>query len=519
MNYKITIEYTRHNDKAGKLTLEDNRGNKLLSKVAVAVPENYGLQSKKQGSLKINEHDFGYSELSSSFISLNKDNQNTPMFIGQEISIEHPLLYKDQKFIVLNKKDFDVLNKAMSNDNSNQCQVSIEKVGFLLSPDKINPIQRNYTEILKNKTDASILIQDKEKVLGRMLAMSSQMLKKAPEALIEKKPVEKKKIKSITHPDKKTLKSIPRYHDYNVSHFIDTKVENKGFGWGGQENLDAFDIYFITNNPTLGIMFKPNSLFAWMNFFQNDTNKISQDYVNANLQNIAGFQGVHHTNVSYNLQGYAVELFDTNNGLLGKLEYSNNSYEMSNQHGDKTYLKEDDRGVWSGYTEHDGRHTVDYEFAPASDGYVGNWSGLDSNGNPIGSGYSIDDSFNSYSFDQSRYNMDSYVEAYNIVEYETPTYSSYDTSNDFQRQEEYRESSLREEEAREADRRRDEEWRNQQENERRQREQEENNRRDEDRRRDEERNNSYNYSYNNNDSYSQSGYDNNTDSYGNPRPY
>lgn len=451
MNYLINIEFTKNSEKAGKLTLTDSSGNVVLSKVPVAVPPNSGISFEKRnlslsfirreekeadsliltGSEK-SKYWNAVNRLESAGVNKVVVSDGKPLFMGQKISYDNQRLAGGESVFILKENDFETLSKVINNP-ANKVTLSAEQVGFLWFPEKLDMNRTSLSADIKSVLDSNKSLDNNEKVVSErdrqekertqktqksnVFSTSNQLLKKE-----EKKETAKSQVsqKGSTLGDnaKNTanvgtsrtigskMSARPTAQGYVGNYNANSRVT----GYQG-DDLDPFDVIFMNAYPDLAPFYKPNSLLAWMTFF-NRNDDISRQQVLDNINNVSGFENVGSADFKYTPSGYSVTMYEDENkqNVMGTLNYNGNEecYKVTSPNGETTYLQQDNNGIWNGCTQSDSSNEISYNFAQTNEGYVGNWSSSPADGVQFNSGMSVGYDYQNQSSLDQPYNMEEY---------------------------------------------------------------------------------------------------------------
>ena len=412
MNYQISISYTDNPNKAGKLTLTNSNNKVILDKVPVSIPERYLESGSNLKSLDISMElknittnikltvDAEYYQAAKKMSQLGLDSvikTNTGYGFITNTQSSNGLLNTTEDCFVMAQKDYKKFEQATTTGNSftsNKVKLTTEQVSFLWFPGNVNRAGEslNVSKILN-------LIDKKEK----------EFTEKQQE--IYKKPIETSK------PEKKSS------FDSSLKNVVDNKLasnikqesirrqeeerkrqENDDYrsrqsndDYRSRNDLDAFDVVFMYNNPGLAPMYKPNSMLAWALYFNNDDKQVNNASVKENITSIPGFEKVENTEVKYTTSGYSVNMYEDEQKqkLIGTLVHdsNNSSYIMESPSGAKTTLNIDSNGDAKGYVNGE-KGDTNFNFVQNNNGgFSGNWESESSQGIKISSGVSMSESF------------------------------------------------------------------------------------------------------------------------------
>lgn len=394
MHYEIVINYTSKPDKAGKLSVIDSSGNKVLDNIPVAVPFTSTTLNNNNNKLRL--IDIGYDSALEKFDvnrsyknrvqKLKEKNRNeliinafnNVVFAGNvtlDYSSAHVLLdtlklQADENSFILHQKDFKNLSNLVAGNNT--FSVKTNQVSLLWFPEKV----------LHPATDINSEYQSLD-VIKRMVETTKQ------QSLVKDSRLQDKSLKgsSVTSVDNKleTTKIIskPKNHTKTTRSSNNSAYSN--------DNLDPFDVVFMYNFPDLAPMYKPNSMLAWHMYFSD--NEISKNTVNSEVTKIPGFESVESADFKYTVSGYSIELYENEQKTrcLGTLQYNNQdkSYNLENPNGETTKLKIEENGIINGCVVSSNNAETNFSFAERNGQFVGNWNSLSSQGIEINSSVSI----------------------------------------------------------------------------------------------------------------------------------
>jgi hypothetical protein len=387
MANKITIEYVKNPEKAGKLTLVDRNGNTVLSKVPVSIPDNLPHVEGVVGARQLNvtseenyQKDQQYNTLMGYIGAIGGAQRITSLsdclFYGRNFQSDK--LHQDENYFVLRKEDFEKIRNVIKQDAS--IVFNVKQVAFLWNPAKINPndhqdLEARLHQLAGIKKHVDDLDRDVQKSLYESTHQGAG--KTTGTNAIHKDAVNVYANKTAT-PVKQGQRRTNSYYNNQSTRYND-------------DSLDAFDIMFMYNYPNLAPFYRPNSMLAWMMYFnQNEVNEVTiNNYINDN----ADFDGVSSRNFQYTPDGYQVQLIDNTGNVQGTLVCSNGQYTVENPNGQITMLNVDNNGRATGCLMDDGTPTINFDFVPQQDGYVGNWTATPSDGAAISAGIALDNDF------------------------------------------------------------------------------------------------------------------------------
>lgn len=390
MNYKIDIEFTKNSNKAGKLTLRDENGNVVLNKVPVAVPLGSGITFQKNNlthyQLDKYVEDPSYpSKLQKALDSYLRHSIRVsgkePVIISQR---GNDKLVGDKKLFVLKEESFLVLAQAL---RGNTAVMNVEQVGFLWLPEKVvyseldkNSLLKELYELESNPVKKSSVKVEKDTVSSSVFPQKDKILKNGS-PLDKKTPVQPQVSNKVVSPTNTEVRnqSVHRFNDNN------------------DDSIDPFDVLFMHSYPELAPYYRPNSLLAWM-LFMNNNNDISKSYVQNNINNISGFEGVEKADFKYTEKGYSVDLYESENGeKTGSLVFENldgtPQYKVVGPSGEETYLQQNNDGQWIGATSGGQAPDINYQLLQTDQGFVGNWNTNHTEGNTISAGFQVTPDF------------------------------------------------------------------------------------------------------------------------------
>lgn len=433
MHYEIKIEFTKKRDKAGKLTLLQN-GQELLSKVPVAIPEGLGIRfQRNELTLQetLNTKTTNQQEENILAVTLHSNLDKTirvknsqPLFIYQK---EDGKLQGDKDLFVLKMDDFNVIKKVLLNPN-NKMTLLAEQVSFLWFPEKV---EVNATQKLSSLLEFYDL--DAKNLAKKMLATdkNSPIGSKIVDGVLKTEGKDKNSIvKSVSTPKEKikVSTSVPPY----------SKERNErvhSYSQNRSETLDPFDVYFMHSHPDLAPFYKPNSLYAWMLFMNNNSaSNITPEYINSNINKIPGFENVEKADFKFTEGGYSIDLYEKESGKLSTLMFDENQNNISVSDSTHiTSLTKDEDNHWRGVTHTEGLSEINYDFMNTSSGVVGNWSSNSNDGPSVGAGFNFDNNFEMSSSLAEPINMNHYnyepepIPVQEVPSYEIPVTSTYDS--------------------------------------------------------------------------------------------
>lgn len=418
MKYTAKIDYVNNVEKAGKLTLTSEDGATILSKVAVAIPDEMllnpilfqkihstrAVQVKMDDDLRRFDKSGKYEDAYSEVTKGNPDAyfiKNTGKVLIRPTT--DAKLKNDDHSFVMHKEHFDVLFTVLA--KKHQLEIETNKVSFLWFPEKvinatggINVVLSNFDSVeskLRNDKDDAERIsaleaaQKKAKVNVSSKSSLNDAVKNIAKIVEqEAKPVAKSVAKpTIAQPAKQFTRQP-------VIQAVPTSTTR--ITYRDADDLDALDIILMYSNPGLAPFIKPNSMLAWSLYFNNRQNEINKQYIEENIRNVSGFENVGSSDFKYTPKGYSVTLFEdeTRGTPIGRLEYDSqrNCYEIVSESGDKNTLSVGNDGQYNSCFVSSSGNETNVNLVQTNSGFVGNWES-DNNGVKVNSGISIDNDF------------------------------------------------------------------------------------------------------------------------------
>ena len=417
MNYQISISYTDNPNKAGKLTLRDSTNRVILNKVPVSIPDKWLQSDEKLNRLNISMEykdivpnmklsaDAEYNKVVKKLNELNLDSiikTNTDYsFISNTIS-SNGLLNSTQDSFVVSNQDYEILQKSSSlpnSFNSNKVTLTVEKVAFLWFPGNVNR-DGNSLDVSKllNLMDLKQRVYDDNQKETYAKPVDTSKGGKKPVSSSSKSPVTDNKVNQKDAQERTKQEDLRRQDEERRRNDDDYRRRQADEDYRRRNDLDAFDVVFMYNNPELAPMYKPNSMLAWALYFNRDDREVNNSSVRENINTIPGFEKVEHTEVKYSTSGYSVNMYEDEQKqkLIGTLVHdnNNNSYVMQDPNGAQTTtLNLDSNGDAKGYVYGE-KGDTNFNFVQnGNGGYAGNWESESTQGIKISSGVSMSENF------------------------------------------------------------------------------------------------------------------------------
>jgi hypothetical protein len=407
MHYNIVIEYVDNKQKAGKLTLTDSQGNALLKKVPVAIPHFLPPNDKSiiNGNLKHKLIDIDVA-LANVDVSGNYKQSVTNLvlagrhklivnYFNDVVFAPNPTgqvyenqaatsLRPDETSFVLYQQDFSTLFNCVQKSDSS-FKIALDNVSFLWFPEKV----------ILPKTDIN---HQYDRLGHRILLLQQSIEQQALKERSKQTSLLKKDLTILNNSiDKKTDNKVNNKVDTYSKERINPSInQSKRTSYNNsQDDLDAFDVMFMYNNPDLAPMYKPNSMLAWYMYFNN--NDIQSSTIQTQIKNVPGFEDVHHCDFKYTKNGYNVELYADKEKTesLGVLSCNNQTktHTLTSPSQDVTTLKVDDTGLITGTVVSQNQTETSFNFFKNNDSFVGNWSNTSEQGIEIHSGMKLDSDY------------------------------------------------------------------------------------------------------------------------------
>jgi hypothetical protein len=370
-NYTVELDYTSNTDKAAKLKISDAEGRILLKGDAVIpkslhetdkflpnlevnkfLPEHYSVENIHADSQKIRQYEraLGDTYLESSVSSLNILKRNSFYSNGgKKVSgIDEAITVSDETFDLL---------KALTSDPKNTVNLVASKNWFLFGQ---KPCERTYDvsftdykrlgEKIENEEFSIRLREDearyaREEAARKAAADAKKTVSPKP---VEPKPVSTAKPQAPKQavPPKQTTQAprntAPRQsfssNTYNRNYQNNTNYRNN-------DDLDAFDLMYMTAFPDMAPFYRPTSGLAWMMYFNNQHNRDElTTYPVECINKIPGFEDVNGCDLrvrgdnSYKVDMYSDE---AKTNYLGTLNFSpEKGLSIKDENGNTTVVTE-----------------------------------------------------------------------------------------------------------------------------------------------------------------------------------
>lgn len=373
MTLTVKIKHNGNPQKAGKMTVKDSNGHKILSQVAVAIPSNINKISYTQNmkllsvaidnsllrtTLNVEREKSNYKD---AFDSLTKRGRYDTFVVANGIvfvNADSMVLHNDSHAFVLDKVSFDKLIKAMR-ENGDVFHLEVKKTSFIFFTDKVSVDDSKDVNSLFDK------FKRNEELLVKAIKVKQKEKEEEDERLNERKREEEKKRRNAAR----------------------TNLTNN----------DPMNELLAFYNPALALMFSPHSTLAWFLYFSESASAVSQNVIDNNIRDIAGFENVGSCEFENTRNGYTVDLFSDENkseqiGTIN-VDTQSNCYELTTSSGEKNvvYPTEDGKINLSFVSESGSATKV--EMVQNGDGFIGNWSS-DNAGAALSAALTIDSQFN-----------------------------------------------------------------------------------------------------------------------------
>lgn len=378
MTLTVKIKHNGNPHKAGKMTVTDSDGHKVLSQVAVAIPSNINNISYTQNlkllsvvidnsliktSLNVNVEKNNYQD---SFANLTKNGRYDTFVIANSIvfvNAESMVLHNDRSAFVLDKASFDKLVKAIK-ENGNVCNLEVKRTPFVFFTDKV---------VVDESKDVNAQFEKFKR--------SKDLLAKA----IKTKQAEKEEKEEEERNQERKRKEKEKRQAAAVA------------SRASSVNNDPMNDLLAFYNPALALMFRPHSTLAWFLYFSEAGNAVSQDVIDNNIHEISGFENVGSCEFENTRNGYTVALFSDEDKTeqIGTInvDTQSNCYELTTSSGEKNVVYPTDDGkINLSFVSESGSATK-VEMVQNGDSFIGNWSS-DNAGAAISAALTIDSQFN-----------------------------------------------------------------------------------------------------------------------------
>lgn len=389
MTLKITIKHNGKLNKAGKLTVTDEQGGKVLSNIPVALPLSIVPHSYNQRaecvSFELDKNLLEYqsvlnketSSYENAFYNLTKNSSENCFVYDNEIIIAcNKELVSDARSFIMLDKDFAELCKVVK---SKELRVEIKLKSFMFFCKDVNT---------NKKLDINGLLEEFKKTSKILIKSINENKNKELEINLKKSQKKEEKINKNVQ--------------VNIKPIIKNKAIKKSSTNSRSINTydDPLNDLLAFYNPALALIFHPNSTLAWFLYFNdlgNNVNEINQNFIDKNIHNIQGFENVNSCLFEKTNNGYSVVFFGDNNksNEIGTLNVNSLSqcYELSTPSGEKNiFVPSEDGKMNLSFISESGNSTT-VELVHNGDNFVGNWS-TDQAGATIGAALVLDDQLN-----------------------------------------------------------------------------------------------------------------------------
>ena len=314
MSYTLTVEYTANSEKAARLTLKNEQGKTLMSKVPVATPENLPLYSEKPG----------LNLLVSDNTQIIRSNQ-TPLMIVQENS---SALKSDKNLFVMHENYFNELARHIE---KHDVKMIIEKVNVLWFNEKV--------------------IRSKDSVIEKIRALNEQKV------IFSDTPAQSVLIKS-------PVSSLSK---------LDNLLQNSNEPKSDVKQSSNPLLRHIKNNfANLPSHCEPQHVLAWAEMY--DKQEVSKDMLLSQIKKVTGFEHIDSYEFKYTEKGYHVVFLEDNSKI--SYDKSNRSYTMTCAAGHTTTIKAE-KDSWVGSLKNPQNQEINYILTPTNGdpklAFTGKW--------------------------------------------------------------------------------------------------------------------------------------------------
>lgn len=281
MTLTVVIKHNGKVNKAGKLSVIDEQGKTLLSKIPVAIPLKLSKSSLEYSCMaKVMSFNLNRDLLKETFKDIEKDKTqyknafndftengiNNSFIVANTIVIAcDQVLVNDETAFIIKDKDFKTLVSILS-QSGKSFKVEVKHSSFMFFLEDVSDYQ------VKNVQDFYFKMQQEEVNLSN-------------------------KVKVLKEKEQQKQKIITKVSQKNVV------SQRNNFDTDPLNDLLAF------YNPELALMFRPHSTLAWFLYFNDLGDNINQRIIDDNIHNISGFENVASSEVRHNPEGYTVKLF------------------------------------------------------------------------------------------------------------------------------------------------------------------------------------------------------------------
>lgn len=365
MTLTVLIKHNGKTNKAGKLSVIDEQGKKLLSKIPVAIPLKLSKSSLEYNCMaKVVSFDLSRELLKENFKGIEKEKEkyknafndftdngvNNTFIVANTIVIAcDQVLVNDESAFIMKDKDFKVLVSILSQSNKS-FKIEVKHSSFMFFSEDVSSYQ-------DKNVQAFYYAMEKAK-------------QNLYEVIVKEKKEEERRERIVAKVSKKST--------------VQKKVSS---------DIDPLNDLLAFYNPELALMFRPHSTLAWFLYFNDVGDSINQQIIDNNIHNISGFENVVSSEVRHDPEGYSVKLFDDNDqiGVL-RFDILTNSCTLQTMTGEKNIVVPNDSGkINVEFVSKDGNSTS-LEMVQDNDKFIGNWNS-NQIGVPIGAGFTWDSSF------------------------------------------------------------------------------------------------------------------------------
>lgn len=368
MTLTVSIKHNGKVNKAGKLSVIDEQGKTLLSKIPVAIPLKLSKSSLEYSCMaKVVSFNLNRSLLKETFEDIEKDktqyknafNDFTENGINHSFIVANTIviacdqvLVNDETAFIIKDKDFKTLVSILS-QNGTSFKVEVKHSSFMFFLEDVSNYQ------VKNVQGFYVKMQKEEDNLSKKI----------------------KALKEKEQQKKQVVNKVSQRNAINQRNSFDTDPLN-----------DLLAFY----NPELALMFRPHSTLAWFLYFNDLGDNINQKIIDDHIHNISGFENVASSEVRHSPEGYTVKLFDdadkTNEVGVLKFNTATNSCELKTETGEKNIIVPDESGKLNVEFISKNGSSTSLEMVQDGDTFIGNWQ-TNQVGTALGAGFTLDSSF------------------------------------------------------------------------------------------------------------------------------
>ena len=325
--YSINIEYTSNSDKSGHAYLinehtkvKQDLGHVVLPSDLHEYKEVLAMKGKNEYFIpndsevlkqKFNKELDFFGDSSIVF----KTNLGFSLRIVGNLRGSDELTGVDQNIISMSPKSFYKLQSFLKSGNELMLEGKSKWFKFGLKPVvRVNEFWlNNFMERLDSENKKILNDSKQDEIRNKVEIKSNTGFKENPKASFkEVKPSGEKKVEK----KQENKRQSGNIYKSNVNSF-----SNTGTNINTNQGLSTFDVMYMNAFPEMAPFHRPDSLLAWMLWFNNLNEKKYDGHVEYPQNNLGHTYKLRDVNVN-DEKKYEVDIYDENNKKIGKMEYN-----------------------------------------------------------------------------------------------------------------------------------------------------------------------------------------------------